>query len=74
MNCSILGCNGDYQPRTITHTLHKGGKLIVIDHVPAEVCTVCGDVLLSVETVKTIEEITRGEKPATKSIPLYEYA
>ena len=39
--------------------MRSKGKLIVIDHVPADVCTVCGDVLLSPETVRHIEGILK---------------
>ena len=41
----------------ITHTVRYHGQMIVIDHVPAEVCTECGDVLLKPETVRKIEAL-----------------
>ncbi|HAO80497.1 MAG TPA: hypothetical protein DCQ92_16315 [Verrucomicrobia subdivision 3 bacterium] len=47
MKCSIEGCPGEYEPRAITHTVRPGGRVVVIDHVPAEVCDVCGDVLFA---------------------------
>jgi aspartate carbamoyltransferase regulatory subunit len=36
MKCNIKGCPGEYEPRTITHTVRQGGRGVVIDHVPAE--------------------------------------
>jgi hypothetical protein len=47
---------------------------MVIDHVPAEVCSVCGDVLLTPETVRRIEALLQADLPPAKSVPLYEYA
>ena len=74
MKCSIEGCPGEYEERKIIHTVRFQESVIVIDHVPAEVCTVCGDVLLKPETVRRIEELLqRGDNPK-RTAPLYEYA
>lgn len=43
MRCSIEGCPGEYEQREVVHTVRQGIRIIVIDHVPAEVCTTCGD-------------------------------
>jgi YgiT-type zinc finger domain-containing protein len=76
MKCALQGCLGEYENREITHTVKQRGKILVIDHVPAEVCAVCGDVLLSPETVRQIEALLRrasSVEPA-RMVPLYEYA
>lgn len=73
MKCSITGCPGEYELRAITHTVRQGGRVVVIDHVPAEVCGVCGDVLLRPETVRQLEKLLKGAEP-TRSVPLYEFA
>ncbi len=74
MKCSIEGCPGEYEERQIVHTVRYRGQVIVIDHVPAEVCSVCGDVLLKPETVRRIEELLRTMAEPTRTVPLYEYA
>ena len=74
MKCSIEGCPGEYEQRKIVHTVRHKGQVIVIDHVPAEVCSVCGDVLLKPETVRRIEVLSRTEAHPTSTVPLYEYA
>lgn len=73
MKCTIEGCTGEYEPQKITHTVRRRGKVIVIDHVPAEVCAVCGDVLLAPETVRHIEKLLESPQAPAKTIPLYEY-
>ncbi|MCW5853959.1 MAG: YgiT-type zinc finger protein [Anaerolineae bacterium] len=67
-------CPGEYELRDIVHTVRYQGLVIVIDHVPAEVCTVCGDILFKPETVRRIEEIIRSRTAPSQLVPLYEYA
>ncbi len=73
MKCSIDGCPGEYEQREVVHTVHQGKRIIVIDHVPAEVCTVCGDVLFTPETVRQIELLRRTAPPPTRTVPLYDF-
>jgi len=74
MKCSIEGCPGEYEEQKIVHTVHHQGQVIVIDHVPAEVCSVCGDVLLKPETVRRIETLLQTPTLPVSTVPLYEYA
>lgn len=74
MKCSIQGCPGRYEERKIVHTVRHQGQVIVIDHVPAEVCSVCGDVLLKPDTVRRIEVLLKTAARPAKKVPLYEYA
>jgi len=74
MKCSIEGCPGEYEERKVVHTVRHHGQVIVIDHVPAEVCSICGDVLLSSETVRKIETLLHTEYQPTSTVPLYEFA
>lgn len=74
MKCSIKGCPGEYEQRKIMHTVRYRGQVVVIDHVPAEVCSVCGDVLLKPETVRRIEALLRTATRPADTVPLYEYA
>ena len=74
MNCIVAGCPGSYEPRTIVHTMRRGDQIIVIDHVPAEVCAACGDVLFTPETVRRLEALGRTTAPPTGTVPLYDFA
>ena len=73
MKCSIKGCPGEYESQAITHTVRQSGRVVVIDHVPAEVCGVCGDTLLRPQTIRQLEALLKRAQPAS-SVPLYEYA
>lgn len=74
MKCSIEGCLGEYEERQIVHTVRHHGQVIVIDYVPAKVCSVCGDVLLKPETMRRIEALLRTTTRPAAAVPLYEYA
>ncbi len=74
MECSIRGCPGGYEERMITHSVRYHGQIIVIDHVPADVCTEYGDVLLKPETVRKIETLLQSHARPATTVPLYEYA
>lgn len=74
MKCSIEGCPGEYEERKIVHPVRYQGRVIVIDHVPAEICSVCGDVLLKPETVRRIDMLLRSATRPVSTVPLYEYA
>ena len=74
MKCTIQGCPGEYEARTIVHTVRHQGKVVVIDHVPAEVCAVCGDVLLTPDTIRRIEKLLETRPQPARAVPLYEFA
>ena len=74
MTCTVQSCSGGCEAREITHTVRHHGRVVVIERVPAEVCSACGEVLLSPQTVRHIEELLRAEDPPARTVPLYEYA
>lgn len=74
MKCTIQGCPGEYEEKNIFHSLRYKGQIKVFDNVPAEVCDVCGDVLLRPETVEKIEKRLQDSKQSEAFAPLYKYA
>ena len=74
MKCSINRCSGEYEERRIFHVVKHEGRIIVIDQVPAEVCTVCDDVLFSADTVRKTEDLLKQDLQPASTVPLYEFA
>lgn len=74
MRCSIAGCPGEYEEQKMVHTVRHQGQIVVIDGVPAQVCSLCGDVLVKPETVRRIEKLLERRTPPATTAPLYEYA
>lgn len=65
-------CPGEYEKKRITHVVKFRGEVIVFDNVPAEVCSVCGDTLLSLHTVEAIEARLKDPGEAIRQAPVYE--
>ena len=74
MKCSFEGCPGEYEARKTLHTVRHDGQVIVIDHVPADVCSVCGDALLAPDTVRRIGSLIDEKRKPAMTVPLYEFA
>lgn len=74
MKCSISGCSGEYELRKVFHAVKHQGRIIVIDRVPADVCTECDDVLFDADTVRRIEDLLRQDRQPETTVPLYEFA
>lgn len=73
MKCTIPGCRGEHEERHIVHTMRRDDDIVVMDHVPALVCPVCGDVLLTPATTNRIEELLKSNLKPIGTLPLYEY-
>ena len=74
MKCTLAGCPGVYELRPVVHTAKQRGQVLVIDHVPGQVCNFCGDVQLAPETVHRIEALVKATPPPTRHITFYELA
>lgn len=70
----IDGCTGCYEERQILHVERRDGQSIVIDHVPALVCSIRGDVLLTPATVRRLDRLVQPDSRAPRSAPMFEYA
>ncbi|MBX2998283.1 MAG: YgiT-type zinc finger protein [Caldilineaceae bacterium] len=74
MKCSVQGCPGEYEEKKIIHTVVHRGEIVVIEDVPAEVCTICGDVLFTLKTVREIEALLMNRSKPKRTVPLYQFA
>jgi YgiT-type zinc finger domain-containing protein len=74
MHCSIKDCTGEYEDKKIIHAVRYKGEVVVIDNVPAQVCSLCGDVLFTPETQRHIENILQERSTPTQTVPMYEFA
>jgi YgiT-type zinc finger domain-containing protein len=74
MRCSLVGCPGEYEQREVVRAVRQGDRIIVVEHIPAEVCDVCGDVLFTPETIERLEALRQTTAPPAGTVPLYEFA
>ena len=74
MKCTIQGCSGEYEHRLIVHTVQHNKAVMVIEDVPADVYAICGDVLLTPETIQHIEQLLTRQPQPKRTAPVFEYA
>lgn len=67
MECTLCK-NGTTEKGHVTVTLEKGGTIVLIKEVPAEVCTNCGHYCLSPEMAKLVLE--KGKEAYDKGAEL----
>jgi YgiT-type zinc finger domain-containing protein len=60
MEMECLYCKGELVPKRISYAATRRGYHLIIDAVPAWVCTLCGEPLFDEETVDAIQEVLRG--------------
>ena len=66
-------CKGWLLKKHITHIYQWGEKILLFEHVPAEVCKQCGETYFSPDVLETMDKIaTSGAEPKTMvSIPVF---
>jgi YgiT-type zinc finger domain-containing protein len=74
MKCRITECSGTDETKRRVRTIHRKGELLVIRHIPTEVCDICGDTFFDEETVRHLEAMAHDPGTPVGRVPLYEYA
>ncbi len=71
MGCPM--CGGKTSPQTISYEERREGKLYSFIDVPALVCNCCGDITLSAETMKKMDEAIKKHKKPDKyeQVPVF---
>lgn len=66
-------CGGPIVEKRVTLHRKVKGNYVLIEHVPAGVCTRCGMRYFAANVLKTVEENIRGRKQAEREIvvPVY---
>jgi YgiT-type zinc finger domain-containing protein len=71
--CAV--CGGELRHTTITHEEKRGEHRYLFEHVPAQVCSNCGELWVKETTFRQIDQLIREGKPAREvQIPVYEFA
>ncbi len=62
--------------QSVTYTLQLGDKLVVVEHVPARVCSQCGERLYAPETVERLQKTVWGQKKPSRVVEtqVFDYA
>ncbi len=71
MNKCTLCHKGQYLNEQVVFSSRRGDQLVVVEGVPALVCDVCGDRVITEETAREIERVATGSP--VDSVPLYRF-
>ena len=68
-------CNGLIVEKKVELTRKVKGKYVLVENVPAGVCTRCGTRCYTANVLKTVQEIVRGRKKAEReeTVPVYSF-
>ena len=64
-------CRERYGDKRIVLSIRRMGNIVAIEGVPAMVCEICGDTLLSESTVRAVDKLLDGEPDG--AAPLYHF-
>ena len=66
-------CGGPIAEKHVTLHRKVRGQYVLIEHVPAGVCTLCGTRYYAANVLKTLEESIRGRQKAEREVivPVY---
>lgn len=69
-------CNGKIVEKRVTLHRKVKGEYVLIENIPAGVCTKCGTRYYAANVLKTIEESVRGRRDIDRKIlvPVYEFS
>ncbi|MEK6563948.1 MAG: type II toxin-antitoxin system MqsA family antitoxin [Candidatus Omnitrophota bacterium] len=69
-------CGGDIHGKIVTVVKEQKGEVIIIEHVPAGVCSQCGEREYEAEVAAKLEIILREKKRARreKLVPVADFA
>jgi HTH-type transcriptional regulator/antitoxin MqsA len=67
-------CGGEIVEKRVTLTRKVKGQYVLIENVPAGVCTKCGTRYFSANVLKTVEESVRGRRHIDREIVIPVYA
>ena len=73
--CLVCGAE-ESRDEFVDEVFQVDGKYVLIDHVPASVCTRCGEETFSRETTEKVRLLIHGQAKPVRSVALevFEYA
>lgn len=69
-------CGGKLEKKRVTYPQEYGGKIVILENVPAEACRQCGEVLLRPDVLEQVQKIVweRKAPQRTAQVPAYDLA
>ena len=61
-------CDGELRPRQVVVDWRRGGSLVVIENVPALVCSQCGERYYAQDVMKRMRALAVSRRPARRTL------
>ncbi|MFQ5861603.1 MAG: YgiT-type zinc finger protein [Candidatus Brocadiales bacterium] len=74
MRCTF--CGGKVEKKSVTFSYEEADKFLLVENVPAEVCTKCGEKTYSPEVTDELLRFAKAEAKPTKTltVPVFDFA
>lgn len=74
MICDL--CGGPLTEQEVTYTVQLGDRFVVVEHVPAKVCSQCGERLYSPDTVERLQRTVWEQRTPSRILqtPVFDFA
>jgi YgiT-type zinc finger domain-containing protein len=74
MKCDV--CGSPMKEQAVTYTIQMDDKLVVVEHVPANVCGQCGERMYSPETVERLQKTVWEQRSPSRVLqtPVFDFA
>ena len=66
-------CGGSVKPGETTFTADIGSGVVVVRHVPASVCALCGESWLEDDTARNLEKTVERARAAKRQVEVLAY-
>ena len=67
--CHVCG-GTTAKDESVSEVLDVDGRRVLVEHIPAQVCTRCGEAVFSRETTERIRQLVHGAGCPSRTIPL----
>ena len=67
--CHVCG-GTTAKDESVSEVLDMDGRRVLVEHIPAQVCTRCGEAVFSRETTERIRQLVHGAGRPSRTIPL----
>ena len=71
--CVVCGHTG-FHPEHVDEVFRVDGDIILVEHVPAEICDQCGEATFSKETVEKVRHMTHEDIRQTHKVEVEAFA
>jgi len=67
--CHVCGGTAA-KDESVSEVLNVGGRRVLVEHIPAQVCTRCKEAVFSRETTERIRQLVHGAGRPSRTVPL----